>query len=111
MEVMLLPETVTCEDGTGGKVTLDSTQGNPLMVILEITRVTEQQSLDVSIWGSSDSTHWRKLATFPQKYYCRTYLLLLDLTQHREVRYVRAVENEPMGKWRALHAERLSPIR
>jgi hypothetical protein len=90
MELTLLPETVTCEDGAGGEVGLGSNQGKALMVILGITRITEQQSLDVSIWGSLDRTHWRQLTTFPQKFYCGTYLLLLDLTQHWEVRHVRA---------------------
>jgi hypothetical protein len=90
MEVMLLPETLTREDGSGGEVTLGPRQGKPLVLTLGITRIAEQQSLDVSIWGSSDRTYWRQLTTFPQKYYCGTYLLLLDLTQHREVRHVRA---------------------
>lgn len=90
MKVMLLPETVTREDGAGGEVILGPRQGTPLVLTLGITRVTEQRSLDVSIWGSPDRTHWRQLATFPQKYYCGTYLLLLDLTQHREVRHLRA---------------------
>jgi hypothetical protein len=97
MEVMLLPETVTREDGAGGEVPLGPSQGKPLVLTLGITRITEQQSLDISIWGSSDRTHWRQLTTFPQKYYCGTYLLLLDLAQHQEVRHVRAQWR--MSRW------------
>jgi hypothetical protein len=97
MEVMLLPETVTREDGAGGEVALGLSQGKPLVLTLGITRITEQQSLDISIWGSADNTHWRQLTTFPQKYYCGTYLLLLDLSQHQEVRHVRAQWR--MSRW------------
>jgi hypothetical protein len=97
MEIMLLPETVTREDGAGEEVALGSRQGRPLVLTLGITRISEQQSLDVSIWGSPDEMHWRQLTTFPQKYYCGTYLLLLDLTQYREVRHVRAQWR--MSRW------------
>src|SRR6202167_5715682 len=99
MEVTLLPETVTREDGAGGEVALGPSQGKPLVLTLGITRVAEQQSLDVSIWGSSDRMYWRQLTTFPQKYYCGTYLLLLDLTQHQEVRHLRAQWR--MSRWGA----------
>ena len=97
MEVMLVPETVTREDGAGAEVALGSSQGSPLVLTLGITMITEQQSLDVSIRGSSDHLHWRQLTTFPQKYYCGTYLLLLDLTQDWDVRYVRAQWR--MSRW------------
>ena len=90
MQVTLLPEIVTRNDGAGGEITLGPSQGQPLVLTLGITRITEQHSLDVSIWGSPDRTHWRQLTTFPQKYYCGTYLSLLDLTQHRDIRHVRA---------------------
>lgn len=97
MEVMLLPETITREDGAGDEIALGPNQGSPLVLTLEITRITEQQSLDVSVWGSADGTHWRQLTTFPQKYYCGTYLLLLDLSQHQEVRRIRAQWR--MSRW------------
>jgi hypothetical protein len=97
MQVTLVPETVTREDGTGGEVALGPKQGQPLVLTLGITRITEQQSLDVSIWGTSDHTHWRQLTTFPQKFYCGTYLALLDLSQHREIRHVRAQWR--MSRW------------
>jgi len=97
MQVLLVPEMFTREDGAGGEILLGSSQGEPLVLTLEITRITGQQSLDVSIWGSSDHTQWRQLTTFPQKYYCGTYLALLDLSQHREIRHVRAQWR--MSRW------------
>ena len=97
MEVTLLPKTVTREDGAGPEIALGPRKGQPLVFTLGITRITEQQSLDISIWGSSDGTHWRQLATFPQKYYCGVYLLLLDLAQHQGVCHLRAQWR--MSRW------------
>jgi len=59
---------------------------------LGITRIIEQQSLDLSIWGSADGVDWgtKPLASFPQKFYCGTYQLALDLYDHPEVKYIRA---------------------
>jgi hypothetical protein len=97
VQVVLLPERVTVEDGIGAEVAVGPAQGHPLVLTLGITRIMQQQSLDVSIWGSADRTLWRQLATFPQKFYCGTYLLLLDLSEHRHVRYLRAQWR--MGRW------------
>jgi hypothetical protein len=97
MEVTLLPETDTLEDGMGLEVALGPWKGQPLVLTLGISRIAEQQSLDISIWGSSDDTHWRQLTTFPQKYYSGVYLLLLDLAQHQGVHQVRAQWR--MSRW------------
>ena len=59
---------------------------------LGITRIIEQESLDVSIWGSEDGNEWgtKPLLAFPQKFYCGTYQILVDLSAHPDVRHVRA---------------------
>ena len=64
---------------------------------LGITRIIAQESLDVSICGSMDGESWRPLVTFPQKSYCGTYSLVLDLTRHPDVRFLRA--QWKMGRW------------
>jgi len=59
---------------------------------LNITRILEQQALDVSIFGSADGNTWgqKALTSFPQKFYRGDHPLLLDLGQHPEVRFLRA---------------------
>lgn len=59
---------------------------------LSITKIIEQESLDVSIYGSADGTTWeaKSIAAFPQKFYCEEAPLLLDLTAHPNVKFVRA---------------------
>lgn len=85
----LLPENVARQNGAGPVVDLDEDHGKPLLLTLGITRSVEQESLEISLWGSSDKENWRALATFPQKFYCGTYSLLLDLSGHRDVGYLR----------------------
>jgi hypothetical protein len=71
---------------------LGDSRGGLILVTLGITRIIEQESLDVSIWGSADNAEWgaKPLVAFPQKFYCGTYQILLDLHAHPDVRHVRA---------------------
>ena len=88
----LLPETTVREDGAGPEISLGNQQGETLILTLGITRIVEQESLDISIWGSADGSDWgaRPLVSFPQKFYCGTYQMSIDLSQHSEVKYLRA---------------------
>jgi hypothetical protein len=62
------------------------------LVTLAITKIIEQESLDVSIFGSADGTTWeaKSIAAFPQKFYAGEVPLLLDLSAHPTVKFVRA---------------------
>lgn len=88
----LVTETVIREDGKGGEGEVGASQGKLLLLTLGITRIIEQESLDVSIWGSVDKADWgsKPLVSFPQKFYCGTYQILLDLSEHKEIKYLRA---------------------
>lgn len=92
LAAFLLPEAVIREDGNGLELELGPARGRPLLVTMGITRTLEQQSLDMSVWGSGDNVSWgeKPLACFPQKFYCGSYQILLDLTERPEVRYLRA---------------------
>lgn len=92
LPTFLVPEAVIREDGTGPEMTVGSSQGKLLLLTLGITRIIEQESLDISIWGSPDGTNWgaKPLASFPQKFYCGTYQILLDLSACEDVKYLRA---------------------
>ena len=92
LTTFMLPETVVREAGTGPALDLGDAQGGLVLVTVGITRIVEQESLDVSIWGSADNVEWgaKPLMTFPQKFYCGTYQLLLDLKAHPDVKHLRA---------------------
>jgi hypothetical protein len=88
----LVPETTVREAGAGPEINLGGQQGETLLLTLGITRIIEQESIDISIWGSPDGKDWgaRPLVSFPQKFYCGTYQILLDLAERPEIQYVRA---------------------
>lgn len=88
----LLPETTVREAGTGPDLNLGDQQGATLILTLGITRIIEQESIDLSVWGSADGSDWgaKPLISFPQKFYCGTYQILLDLSEHSNVKYLRA---------------------
>lgn len=87
----LVPETVVREDGRGPDCELGDLTERLLLLTLGITRIIEQESLDISVWGSPDNADWgtKPLISYPQKFYCGTYQILLDLNDRPEVRYIR----------------------
>ncbi|HWR52035.1 MAG TPA: hypothetical protein VN428_13060 [Bryobacteraceae bacterium] len=92
LPAFIIPEGTIREDAEGPEISLGASQGKPVLLTLGITRIIEQESLDVSIWGSKDGADWgaKPLISFPQKFYCGTYQLLLDLAQHPEITRLRA---------------------
>jgi hypothetical protein len=95
----LLSETIAQTDGFGPVADVSQESGKLLVLTLGITRIIEQESLDVSIWGSQDQTNWGAdpLVSFPQKFYCGMYSVLLNLSGHPEIKYLRA--GWKMSRW------------
>jgi hypothetical protein len=95
----LLPETVVRENGNSPELELGNSQAKVLNLTLGITRIVEQESIDVSVWGSADATDWgaKPLLSFPQKFYCGTYKMVLDLNEHADVKYLRV--QWKMNRW------------
>jgi hypothetical protein len=89
LPAFLLPEKIASEDGHGAHVVLDGPRVPHLQLTLGITRILERESLEVRVCGSSDGQSWKRLAAFPRKSFCGTYVLTLDLTRHRDVKYLR----------------------
>ena len=91
--MILVPAgTVVSAKGDGSAIDVSGSSGRVLLATLEITKIIEQESLDVSIFGSADGTTWgaKSIAAFPQKFYCEDVPLLLDLSEHADVKFVRA---------------------
>ena len=86
------PKTAVSAKGDGAAVDVSTAGNRVFLLTLNITDIIEQESLDVSIYGSSDGTNWGKkpIVAFPQKFYRGEHPLLLDLTQQSEVKLVRA---------------------
>ena len=92
-EMTLVPsQTVANVKGDGAAVDVSGAAERVFLVTLAITKIIEQESLDLSIYGSADGATWgaKSIVAFPQKFYCGESPLLLDLTAHPDVKFVRA---------------------
>lgn len=92
-EMFLVPEkTVVSVKGDGPAIDVSGAGNRVFLLTLEITDIVEQESLDVAIHGSADGATWdaKSLAAFPQKFYRGETPILLDLTSHPDVKFVRA---------------------
>ncbi|MGA9542651.1 MAG: hypothetical protein WBQ85_03730 [Candidatus Sulfotelmatobacter sp.] len=89
---LVAAKTVVNAKGDGPTVDVGGAAGRVFLVTLEITQIIEQESLDVGVYGSADGTAWgaKPVAAFPQKFYRGEWPLLLDLTAHPDVKFVRA---------------------
>ena len=90
--VLVADKTVVNAKGDGPAVDVSGAAGRVFLVTLEITKIIEQESLEVSVYGSADGAAWgaKPGVTFPQKFYRGESPLLLDLTARPDVKFVRA---------------------
>jgi len=89
---LVAEKVVVTAKGDGLSVDVSAATSRVFLLTLEITKIIEQESLEVSIFGSADGAAWgaKPLLSFPQKFYCGQSPLLLDLTAHSDVKFVRA---------------------
>jgi hypothetical protein len=86
------PDTQVEANGNGPVLELGSSAGRAILLTLGITKIVEQESLDVSVWGSADGKEFgtAALLALPQKFYVGVHAGLLDLSQHPDVKYLQA---------------------
>jgi len=89
---LVAAKTVVTAKGDGAVIDVSAATSRIFLLALDITNIIEQESLDVSIYGSGDGAAWspKAMVAFPQKFYREQSVLLLDLTAHPEVKFVRA---------------------
>jgi hypothetical protein len=100
IDTFLVPEkTIASAKGDGPALDVSAAANRVFLLTLNITNIVEQEALDVSVYGSGDGAAWsaKPLASFPQKFYRGRHPLLLDLTGHADVKFVRA--HWEVGRW------------
>src|SRR5512140_2439290 len=97
LDTFLIPEQTVEAKGAGPALDLGDAAGKRFLVTLTITRILEQQALDISIWGSEDGTNFgqKSIAAFPQYFYAGEHQILVDLTATPGIKQLR-------GQWEML---------
>jgi hypothetical protein len=89
---LVAEKTMVSAKGDGPAVDVSGAAGRVFLLTLEITKIIEQESLEVSVSGSADGATWgaKPVAAFQQKFYCGQTPMLLDLIEHADAKFVRA---------------------
>ncbi|HYA63581.1 MAG TPA: hypothetical protein VED66_10275 [Candidatus Sulfotelmatobacter sp.] len=105
LNFVLIPSASKLEsNGAGQPVDISSSESRTFLCHLTISDQIEQESLDVSIWGSADGQDFGKkpLLKIPQQFYRGTTKMVLDISLRTEVRFLQA-------KWELNRWGRVSP--
>jgi len=88
---VLLPDTTAVADGQGAARDIGLQAAFRQILTLEITRISEHQLLEVSVWTSWDGLSWDSspIAKFPPKFCCGTSSMPLDLSARANAKFVR----------------------
>lgn len=87
--IQLFPETEVRGAGHGPVIALGTYKGKPLNVTVQVSQISQNQSLDLEILGSADGDSWLRLAVFPHRFYCGHYQYQLNLQAHPEIAFLR----------------------
>src|SRR5580693_6799552 len=79
-------------NGEGQAVEIGASETRTFMCTMFITDQIEQESVDISVWGSADGQDFGKLPLLkmPQRFYRGETRQVLDLRLKPEVRFIRA---------------------
>jgi hypothetical protein len=89
---LIPPDTRMEVSGDGAAFDISASASRTFLCCLTVSDQIEQESLDVSIWGSADTEAWTKkpLLKLPQQFYRGTTKQVLDLSLRPDVRFIRA---------------------
>ncbi len=92
LDAFVVPEITVEANGESEPLELGEGAGKAFLLTLAVTKIIEQESLDVSLWGSADGKEWgaKPLTAFPQKFYQGVYELWMDLREKPEVKFLKA---------------------
>jgi hypothetical protein len=100
LQISLIPaETKLLANADGESFDISVSASRTFLCILKITDQIEQESLDVSVWGSVDGQDFGKkpLLKLPQQFYRGTTKIILDLSFRPEVKFLRA--KSELNRW------------
>ncbi len=93
LELSIIPPQTKLESTADGPAfDISATATRTFLCVLTVSDQLEQESLDVSLWGSADGQDFGKRPhlKIPQQFYRGTTKMVLDLSLRPEVRFLRA---------------------
>ncbi len=93
MEFHLIPPGTRVEsNGESERVDVSASETRTFLCQLTIAEQIEQESIDISIWGSEDGENWgtKPILKLPQRFYRGETRMVLDLTTRPAVKFIRA---------------------
>jgi hypothetical protein len=89
---LISPGTRLTANGEGHACEIAASETRVFMCTMFITEQIEQESVDISVWGSPDGQDFGKLPLLkmPQRFYRGETRQILDLTLKPEVKFLRA---------------------
>src|SRR6185436_19941716 len=93
MEFNLIPfDTLMEDNGVGDAVDISASETRTFLCTMYISDVIEQESVDISIWGSADGQNWdtKPILKLPQRFYRGETRAVLELVFRPDVKYIRA---------------------
>jgi hypothetical protein len=92
MNLTLIPSTKMESNGDSASFDISSSATRTFLCLLTVTEQLEQESLDVSIYGSADGEKWtsKPLLKLPQQFYRGKTKMVLDLSLRPEIKFIRA---------------------
>ena len=102
---LVAPDTLMESNAGGEAIDVGGSASRTFLCTLVISDQIEQESLDVSIWGSADGQSWatQPLLRLPQRFYRGETRGVLELALRPEVKFIRA-------KWDVFKWGRGAPV-
>jgi hypothetical protein len=101
---LITPGTQLTANGESQSQEIAGSETRTFLCSMFISDQIEQESVDISVWGSSDGQDWGKLPLLkmPQRFYRGETRQVLDLSLKPEIRFLRA-------KWELFRWGRVAP--
>ena len=101
---LIAPDTLLEATGYGESISVAGSTTRTFLCNLFISDQIEQESIDVSIWGSADRQAWgtHPILKLPQRFYCGETRAVLEIALRPEVKFIRA-------KWELNRWGRVAP--
>ena len=93
MKLTLIPRNTKMQaNGNGDSFDVSRSSTRTFLCVLTVTDQLEQESLDVSIYGSVDGATWtsKPLLKLPQQFYRGHAKMVLDLSLRPDIKFLRA---------------------